>query len=229
MLAETDAQVLEITGGRAATHAVVPVGAGSIAQAVAVHYKGPGGNGGDAAFWPSSTGKQSHAITVADAAETVQAALPLPRRTAVLAVEADTAACLRASLAVGRRVTVATAETIMCGLNCGTLSETAWPVLRAGVDYSVAVSDRQAHAAVQQLRHPNGADSAVEVRSLGGDETAAPDAVAGGVAAGPCGAATLAGLRKICDEARDLLRLDSDSVVVLFCTEGPRDYAVPRV
>ena len=51
---------------------------------------------------------------------------------AVLTVEPDTAACVLASLTGGHAATVATAATVMAGLNCGTISGTAWPVLRDG-------------------------------------------------------------------------------------------------
>ncbi|CAK7200677.1 hypothetical protein SEUCBS139899_003375 [Sporothrix eucalyptigena] len=231
MLVEADEQVSEATDGRTATHVVVPVGAGSIAQAVTAHYRTRGEPGSDN-YGKTNEKPSSHAEAIWDGRET----LPNKRqRTAVLAVEADTAACLRASLAVGRRVTVATADTIMCGLNCGTLSQTAWPILQAGVDYCVAVSDRQAHVAVQQLWNADGRAIVDE----GDVETGKPTKItkgrvseaagASGVAAGPCGAATLAGLRKMCSEARDVLKLDSDAVVVLFCTEGAREYAVPFV
>ncbi|CAK7272651.1 hypothetical protein SEPCBS57363_005236 [Sporothrix epigloea] len=250
MLVETDEQVLEATDGLVATHVVVPVGAGSIGQAVTAHYRkhvheGDGGTASRDAH-DESTPPASHAEGVRDGRE------ELPdkqrRRTAVLAVEADTAACLRASLAVGRRVTVATADTIMCGLNCGTLSQTAWPILQAGVDFCVAVSDRQAHVAVQQLWNVDTSaivddgdtdTTSAEASRRGSKGNAAnarikkprviEAAAAGGIAAGPCGAATLAGLRKMCFEARDVLKLDSESVVVLFCTEGSREYVVPYV
>ena len=56
---------------------------------------------------------------------------PRPR---VLSVEPDTAACVLESLEAGRPVTVPTEATVMAGLNCGTVSQAAWPVLRAGVD-----------------------------------------------------------------------------------------------
>ncbi|CAK7230978.1 hypothetical protein SCUCBS95973_007756 [Sporothrix curviconia] len=257
MLVEADEQVREATDGRAATHVIVPVGAGSVAQAVTAHYRkqaedlikhenyssednsSRGNSGSHMKAHPTS-----HAEAIWDGRE--QLPSKLRRRTAVLAVEADTAACLRASLAVGRRVTVATADTIMCGLNCGTLSQTAWPILQAGVDYCVAVSDRQAHVAVQQLWNVDERaivdDGEVATKSVeggrpgnknGSNRTKKPRVIeaagAGGVAAGPCGAATLAGLRKMCSEARDVLKLDSDAVVVLFCTEGAREYAVPFV
>ncbi|CAK7230040.1 hypothetical protein SBRCBS47491_007452 [Sporothrix bragantina] len=265
MLVEADEQVREATDGRAATHVVVPVGAGSIAQAVTAHYRKQAeevikgekddeedmddkdekySKSGESVDGSNKKCPTSHAEAIWDGREK----LPnkLRRRTAVLAVEADTAACLRASLAVGRRVTVATADTIMCGLNCGTLSQTAWPILQAGVDYCVAVSDRQAHVAVQQLWNADERaivdDGDVDTKPVEGGRPGSKNgsnrvkkprvseaAGAGGVAAGPCGAATLAGLRKMCSEARDLLKLDGDSVVVLFCTEGAREYAVPFV
>ncbi|EPE09540.1 acetylornithine deacetylase [Ophiostoma piceae UAMH 11346] len=251
MLVETDEQVLEATGGHVASHVVVPVGVGSIAQAVTQHYKGKSPNlykkiskvitgstrtigAGGATTTNAPT--TSHAEALWDGKHGIKP----EQQTVVMAVEADTAACLRASLAVGRRVTVATADTIMCGLNCGTLSKTAWPILQRGIDYSVAVSDRQAHAAVQHLLHgsSNPRNSINKMKTtrrttnsdnLGGDSMADDAGCSGGVAAGPCGAATLAGLRQVCSDARDVMKLDGDSIVVLFCTEGPRPYEVPFV
>lgn len=46
-----------------------------------------------------------------------------------------------------------------------------------------------------------------------------------GVNAGPCGAAPLAALRKL--HERGMLLEDPDAVVVLFSTEGHRDYILP--
>ncbi len=53
---------------------------------------------------------------------------------ALLTVEPDSAACLLDSLAHDEMRTVATGTTIMTGLNCGTLSRSAWPATagRAG-------------------------------------------------------------------------------------------------
>ncbi|KAK1763117.1 tryptophan synthase beta subunit-like PLP-dependent enzyme [Phialemonium atrogriseum] len=171
MLDESDAQVLAHTGGKPATHAVVPVGAGSVAQAVTQHFKAAARPGGATAR--------------------------------VVAVEPTTAASLRAALEAGCVVAAPTGDTIMCGLNCGTISTTAWPVLERGVDASVAVSDAEAHEAVKELEGL-------------------------GVEVGPCGAATLVALRRVVGEKREELGLDQDSVVVLYCTEGPREYEVPR-
>jgi len=115
----------------------------------------------------------------------------------VLSVEPDTAACALAGLVVGEPVTVATGSTVMAGLNCGTLSSLAWPVLRDGCDAAVAVTDDDALRAVEDLA------------TLG-------------VSSGPSGAATLAGVRKALGEAerREALDLDGSSVVVLLSTEA---------
>ena len=116
---------------------------------------------------------------------------------ALLTVEPDSAACLLDSLAHDEMRTVATGTTIMTGLNCGTLSRSAWPVLRAGLDAACAVSD---HAAA----------------------VAAADLARLGVPAGPCGAASLAAARDMAANP-DLavqLGVTGQSIVVLICTEG---------
>jgi diaminopropionate ammonia-lyase len=172
MLDESDEQVSLITGGKFATHTIIPVGCGSIAQAVTQHYKSE---------------KRENDGT------------PAP---VVIAVEPTTAACLKTSLENGKATSVATGVSIMCGMNCGALSTAAWPILQAGVDASVAVSESESHNAV------------LELHDLG-------------VKAGPCGAATLAALRIICSSEKERLGLDQNSVVVLNCTEGARDYIVP--
>src|ERR1700760_4886415 len=45
----------------------------------------------------------------------------------VLVAEPDSAACVLTSLAAGQPTTVTTAATVMAGLNCGTVSSSAWP------------------------------------------------------------------------------------------------------
>ncbi|KAK6834590.1 hypothetical protein PG987_009284 [Apiospora arundinis] len=173
MLAESDKQAPELTGGKPATHAIVPCGAGSIAQAVAQHYK-------------DAERQRRHGSAT------------------VIAVEATTAASLKTSLEAGEPALVQTADTIMNGMNCGALSTLAWPVLSQGVDASVVVTDQESHAAVEELK-------------------------SSGILAGPCGAATLAALRRVCADsrARSELGLGPESIVVLHCTEGTRDYPVP--
>lgn len=117
--------------------------------------------------------------------------------TAIVAVEPTAAACITASIDAGEPVTVATSHTVMSGLNCGTPSAIGWPVIRAGLDGSVAVTDESAIAAARRLA------------TLGID-------------AGPCGAASLAGALSILQNviAREDLLLDHSSVIVLTITEG---------
>ena len=157
LLDEIDTQL-----GDAPDLVAVPVGVGSLAEAVVRHYRRPGA---------------AH-----------------PR---VLSVEPDTAACVLASLTAARATTVATAATVMTGLNCGTVSRSAWPVLRAGCDAAIAVGDQDALSAVADLGRL-------------------------GVCAGPSGAAALAGARAALTEParRAALDLDDDAVVVLLSTEG---------
>ncbi|KAF9732852.1 hypothetical protein PMIN06_005739 [Paraphaeosphaeria minitans] len=119
---------------------------------------------------------------------------------AVIAVEPDTAPCLKTSLAAGKITPIIAGKSIMNGMNCGTVSYTAWEVLRRGVDACVEVTDAEVHRDLQYLH------------SLG-------------VKNGPCGAAPVSALRKLVVEKKS--GLGKDSVVVLFSTEGARDYPLP--
>lgn len=124
------------------------------------------------------------------------------RSTSVLTVEPDTAACLWKSLTAGESTTISTINTIMSGINCGTASPVAWPILRAGVDASTTISDFEAHEAVQYLsKH--------------------------GISAGPCGAAPVAALRHVARSNPRAINLSANSVVVLLCTEASREYVTP--
>ncbi|KAJ4303504.1 hypothetical protein N0V90_002400 [Kalmusia sp. IMI 367209] len=119
----------------------------------------------------------------------------------VIAVEPETAACLKVSLEAGKMTSITTGQSIMNGMNCGTVSYTAWEVLRTGVDASVEVTDLESHRDLQYLHSQN-------------------------IKNGPCGAAPLSALRKLVKEKK--LGLCKDSVVVLFSTEGARDYITPN-
>jgi diaminopropionate ammonia-lyase len=160
LLREIDEATAELHAGPDLV--AVPVGVGSLAAAVARHYRRP------------------------DA--------PHP---SLLSVEPDTAACVLESLVSGEPVTVVTGATVMAGLNCGTVSATAWPLLRAGYDAAVAVSDEEALRAVEDLG-------------------------ALGVSSGPSGAATLAGVRAALADTdrRRCLGLGPEAVVVLLSTEA---------
>jgi diaminopropionate ammonia-lyase len=165
MLLETDKQLQEMNI-KGATHAIVSVGVGSWAQAVAMHYKSS------------------------------------PARATVITVEPDTAASLKTSLEAGEITSISTGNTIMNGMNCGTVSTTAWKVLKDGVDASVTVSDIDVHHDLQYLHSQN-------------------------IKNGPCGAAPLSALKLLCQGKKEELELNDKSVVVLFSTEGARSYVVP--
>lgn len=124
--------------------------------------------------------------------------------TKLVSVEPDSAASFKESLHTSTITPVQTDHTIMDGMNCGTTSQIAWPILRDGVNAATAVSDREAHECVLQLREL-------------------------GVEAGPCGAANLAALKRAVKEG--VLGSEEErkgKVVVLFSTEGRRAYEVPR-
>ncbi len=119
---------------------------------------------------------------------------------AVLGVEPTAAACLLASLQAGSYGSIETGATVMAGLNCGTPSSLAWPVLAAGLDAAIAVPDSAANEAVAELASHR-------------------------ISAGPSGAAALAGVRAAltgdgADGRRRELGVTASSVVVLLSTEG---------
>lgn len=124
------------------------------------------------------------------------------RSTRVIGVEPDTAACLWKSLSGAASIAIETVPTIMAGLDCGTVSTTAWPILSNGLCASVTVSDFEAHSASRDLS-------------------------AYGVSTGPCSGSTVAALRRLCPADRERLGIDSNSVIVLPCTEGAREYNTP--
>jgi diaminopropionate ammonia-lyase len=99
-------------------------------------------------------------------------------------------------------------RSIMACLNCGRVSLTAWPVLRAGVDVFFTIEDVWAERAMRRLALPGAPDPAV--------------------VAGESGAAGLAGLMALLqcgalDPARERLGLGSESVVMVVNTEGATD------
>ncbi|MFF3632317.1 diaminopropionate ammonia-lyase [Streptomyces sp. NPDC002164] len=137
--------------------------------------------------------------SLAQAVVTYYRSRDMDQPAALLGVEADTAACIQTSLREGRPRRVSAGKTIMTGLNCGTPSSLAWPYLRDGLDAVVTVSDEQAAAAGRELAEH-------------------------GIAAGPCGAASLAAVRAVLAdgplEGRAALGLNADSTVVLLSTES---------
>jgi diaminopropionate ammonia-lyase len=98
----------------------------------------------------------------------------------------------------------------MAGLNCGTPSLAAWPILRAGIDLFLAVDDGFAEEAMRALAGGRRGDRRV--------------------VAGESGAAGCAGLLALCREpglreAREAIGLGETSRVLVVNTEGATDPA----
>jgi diaminopropionate ammonia-lyase len=117
--------------------------------------------------------------------------------TAMIAVvEPLAAACGLASAVAGHPVEVAPPhDSIMAGLNCGTVSIVAWPAVSSGADIFVAVDDDAAERAMRDL---------AEI----------------GIVAGETGGASLAGLRALVEAGEPDLR---GRRALVLCTEGATD------
>ncbi|HEY0247993.1 MAG TPA: pyridoxal-phosphate dependent enzyme [Gryllotalpicola sp.] len=162
---------LAAAGARHPSLIAVPVGVGSLAQAAVAHYRAPD--------WRAA-GRAAPAL---------------------LSVEPDSAACVLASLRAGAAAPVPTAGTIMNGLNCGTPSTIAWPLIAAGMDAAIAVTDAACRSAMAELG-------------------------AHGIGSGPSGAASYTGIVAALTGAgaearRSELGLAPDATVVALSTEGP--------
>lgn len=122
----------------------------------------------------------------------------------IVGVEPARAACALASMEAGHIVTIpGPHDSIMAGLNCGTPSSVAWPLLAAGIDLFVAIDDEWARRAMRAL-------------------------AAEGITAGETGAAGVAGLMALMadDHAaalRAALSLDTSARVLVLCTESATD------
>ena len=124
----------------------------------------------------------------------------------LLGVEPVSAACALESVRAGEPLTVpGPHESVMAGLNCGTLSSMAWPLIRDGIDAFVSIGDGAAFGAMRMLASE-------------------------GIASGESGASGLAGLLEIArrDRAalRDVLGLHRGSSVLVISTEGITDPAL---
>ncbi len=124
--------------------------------------------------------------------------------TKILSVEPLQAACALASMQAGKIVDVpGPHDSIMAGLNCGRVSLIAWPIISAGIDAFIAVSDDRAREAMRALARV-------------------------GVIAGETGASGLAGLLELLtgpdhEQHRADLKITVDSHVLIFITEGATD------
>ena len=120
----------------------------------------------------------------------------------IVAVEPTRAACVLASVAAGRIVSVAGPhDSIMAGLNCGTPSVVAWPIVSSGIDLFLAIDDDRAREAMRLLAEAS-------------------------VVSGETGAAGVGGLVDLVESGeRDAASLSGDAHVLVFSTEGATDPA----
>jgi diaminopropionate ammonia-lyase len=146
----------------------------------------------DVVFLPAGVGALAAAGVAAYGTRT-------PRPTLVSVEPAD-AACVLESVRAGTMTEVpGPHRSIMVGLNCGNASLIAFPVLLAGLDWSVAIGDGRAESAMRLLD-------------------------ADGIVAGETGAASLAGALGVIElGGRDLVGLTPDATVLLIVTEGATD------
>jgi diaminopropionate ammonia-lyase len=118
------------------------------------------------------------------------------RRATIVVVEPLSAACGLRSAEAGHPIEVrGPHDSIMAGLNCGTVSIVAWPTVFAGADAFVAIDDAAAERAMRDLATID-------------------------IVAGETGAAALAGLRAAVD--LELPGGNGRNALVL-CTEGATD------
>jgi diaminopropionate ammonia-lyase len=133
------------------------------------------------------------------------------RRPTYVVVEPEKADCLYRSAMAGKPTVVhGSLDTIMAGLACGEVSLLAWRILQPGADAFMTITDE---AAVEMMR--------ILANSPFGDEP---------IVSGESAVAGLVGLAIATADAdaRARLSLDSNSVVLLFGTEGATDPEVYR-
>jgi len=120
--------------------------------------------------------------------------------TRVVVVEPRGSAAIARSFAAGSPTAVTDLPTVMACLRCQSVSAVAWPVLVAGVDAALLVSDDEAATAVRALARA-------------------------GIVAGASGAAGFAGVLVACgDQAlRSRIGITSDSSIAVVNTEGATD------
>jgi diaminopropionate ammonia-lyase len=127
----------------------------------------------------------------------------------VVVVEPDKAACLYDSARNGHVTRIAPQEaTVMAMLECYEPSLIAWRILAKQASAFMTLSDEAGLRAMAAMATPLGDDPSIQ--------------------GGESGAAGLGGLQAILssDHAKEALGLDTDSVVLLFNTEGATDAAL---
>ena len=121
----------------------------------------------------------------------------------MVGVEPEVSACVLASMEAERIVTIpGPHDSIMVGLNCGTPSVVAWPLVSHGYDAYIALADERAREGMRALAQA-------------------------GVVSGETGAAGVACLIELLDhpDARKTLGIDRTTMALVLSTEGATDPA----
>lgn len=129
----------------------------------------------------------------------------------MVVVEASSAACLYKGAVAGDgdiRIVDGDLNTIMAGLACGEPNITSWDILKNHVNCFIAAEDIVAARGMRMLSAPLKGDNQV---------------ISGESGAAPFGALTTIMLEEEYSELRKKLKLNSDSKVLLFSTEGDTD------
>lgn len=129
----------------------------------------------------------------------------------IIVVEAEAAACLYQSAKLGDgsiRIVGGDMPTIMAGLACGEPNTISWDILKNHVEAFIALPDWIDARAMRMLAAP-----------IKGD----PPVCSGESGAAPFGALMSIMLMEEYSELKELLKLDQNSRVLLFSTEGDTD------
>ena len=119
----------------------------------------------------------------------------------IVGVEPEGAACAFESVKAGHMVSTPGPHiSVMAGLNCGTVSTIAWPLICDGIDAFVVIDNGRAFEAMRLLAND-------------------------GIISGESGAAGLAGLLELFEHdangsIREKLRINESSSILLISTEG---------
>ena len=124
----------------------------------------------------------------------------------IITVEPLSANCVYESIKTGKRVSINNHKnTIMAGLNCGTVSKIAWKILKNYVHYSLAIPDAYTKRAMRLFAYPIKDDKVI--------------------IAGESGAGGMAGLLAYFEDKEYMKKriLTSSSTALIINTEGDTD------
>jgi diaminopropionate ammonia-lyase len=126
----------------------------------------------------------------------------------IYSVEPFSANCVFKSIAYGDRLSVNDkGKTIMAGLNCGTVSKIAWPILKNGLAGSISINDNLVEVAMKVLAYPLGEDRPIISGESGASSLAA-----------------IIGLNKIFNTSKNInLSFSKKTNILIINTEGDTD------